>query len=580
MRSQKQSRTVTALTALVAVLLGALVGAAPATAAPPYVQDADITSIDFIEEEVESGTSAELRGTWSLPDHPATPAGFAIDLPAELQGLTDSFPLLDPEGEPMGQCTVTATQLYCDFDSAYLEAHPRNLQGSFNFWVEVTTEVTENTEVTYEIDDLRTSVTVSPPDNGPCPTCEWSGYDNYKFGMYDRESGIVEWHVEVETPPEGMDGDLAVTITDLGGENLELISEDTYLGGTNEFDESGYPDWSANGVPRDSYTVSDDGSTIDFTTQEGWVYVGVFYTRVTDGGKAGTYTNEATIEIEGTETVLVENEVTHQGGGADGSGDGVGDFQITKEVIWNSMPIDDITFDGTYTVTSPDEVVTEGEFTIADGATWTSPEFEEGSLVHVEEILPTQPANIDWAEPSLSENDFAIEGGATVEVTLTNEATLAMGSFSASKEITGDGAELVPENAEFTLEYRYAAGEGFEAGSGTLVLPADGTVVGSDPLPVGAELALTEAAPSEVDGATWGTPEVSPETLTVDRDEIVHVTVTNPITEIPEPSPEPSDESDELAATGTDIATPLTGAAMLSLLGGALLMTLRRRAKQ
>ncbi|MBR7502573.1 LPXTG cell wall anchor domain-containing protein, partial [Mycobacterium tuberculosis] len=51
------------------------------------------------------------------------------------------------------------------------------------------------------------------------------------------------------------------------------------------------------------------------------VYAVIYRTTVTDGGKAGTYTNSAKFEIEGEETVIKKGEVVRQGGGGTGDGD-------------------------------------------------------------------------------------------------------------------------------------------------------------------------------------------------------------------------------------------------------------------
>src|SRR5690606_13799866 len=117
-----------------------------------------------------------------------------------------------------------------------------------------------------------------------------------------------------------------------------------------------------------------------------------------------------------------------------------------------------------------------------------------GSIVHLAETVPVAPAHLDWAKPDFSQNDFTVSSTAPVAVTLTNEASLARGSFSAAKVLAGDAAAEVPTDAVFTLAYEYAAGDGFAAGSGMLLLPADGTVVTSPSLPVGAVVELSELA--------------------------------------------------------------------------------------
>src|SRR5690606_16168121 len=153
--------------AVMAVLATLAVGNA-AAAAPPYATDATLTSVNFVETSVASGSEAELVGTWSLPDNAPTPAGFVVPLPVGLQGLTDAFPLLDPADVEMGQCIVSATEIVCDLDSGYLAANPQNVSGTFNFWASVETVVTEDTQTDYSFGDVSTSVVVTPNPN-LCP---------------------------------------------------------------------------------------------------------------------------------------------------------------------------------------------------------------------------------------------------------------------------------------------------------------------------------------------------------------------------------------------------------------------------
>lgn len=542
-RFARARKRVSAALALVIGGVMALSAVTAAQAAPPYETEATVTSIAFTQSTVESGQKAELTGAWSLPNNPTPPAGFVIDLPDDLQGLSDSFALHDAAGEVMGTCTVGATQIVCDFDADYLAEHPRNLKGTFDFWVEVKTEITETTEMTYDFGDVDASVTVTP-GSSTCPDCTFEGMPNKKSGKYNRETDTIAWAVDIKAPREGMADDQLVTVRERLGENQEWARTeagaiDIFVIGTNKVDATGKPTGWTRVTSQVGATITEDGDAVlvSFRSQGGWFYSVHGNVKVTDGGAARTYTNEADITIAGETTRTVTGTVTRQGGGGVGGGDRVGDFSITKEVRWSDEPIAGLEFEGTYTVTAPDGEVTEGTFQVAEGDTWKSPEFDAGSRVHVEEIVPTGPAGIDWAEPQFSQNDFALGADATVAVTLTNEATVARAPFSATKVIEGDGADLVARDTTFTLAYEYPAGDGFAAGSGTLVLPADGAVVTSSPLPVGAVLSLSELAPVTIDGATWETPRLSATSITIGRGEPIRVTVTNTLTRTPPPTP-------------------------------------------
>lgn len=521
--------------ALVALLT--LGSATAAMAAPPHETEATLTSVEFTNETVTSGWNAELKGSWSLPDNPTSPAGFVVDLPADLRGLTDSFPLLDPSGVAMGQCEVTTTQIVCDFDAAYLEAHPYNLSGDFNFWAQVRTTVTEGTETTYVIDGKEVTVVVTPPGGTCTANCDFKGRESNKSGEYDRATDTIMWVVRIGSGIDGAVGGESMKVEDTPGANQEMLTEfkgNTYpmLRYTNELvvTESGYQqpgNWKP--VPLDQYTVN--GTTVEWTAEAGHYYSIRYVAKVTDAGAAGTYTNSATVTIGGTEQV-VGSEVIRQGGGGTGSGEQVGRFSITKAVNWEGPAIEGIDFGGTFTVTTPAGVESSGEFAVSEGSTWTSGAYPTGSTVHIDEILPADPANIDWATPVLTDNDFAVAGATTTEVVLTNAATVAQGNFSASKVIDGDGASAVDPEAEFLLDYEYPAGPGFAAGSGTLALPASGAAVQSSKLPVGAVLTLSERTPDPVNGATWTGAKLSADTITIGRDDAVEVTVTNTLTPV------------------------------------------------
>jgi LPXTG-motif cell wall-anchored protein len=599
------------LIAILALLLSAIVGAGAATAAPPYTTEATITSVDFRVEEVTSGSTAQLDLTWELADHPASPAGFVVDLPKALQGHVDSFPLLDAHGTAMGACTVTAARVYCDLDAEYLAENPLNISGGLSFWVKVRTEVTERTEVTYDVEGVEATITVNPPSSGTCvENCEFTGRGSYKWGSYDTATDTASWHVVVKAPAQGMAGGQQLTVTDRVGAGQEITSVRVRHTDTLVIDGNGR-EAPGRYVTMDpsGYAVSDDLSTVTLTTEQGFFYVVDYVTAITDGGTSATYTNEADITIAGETTKTVRAEVINKGGAGTGSGTNVGAFTITKEVLGAAEAAAGMTFTGSYAVTTPGGNVREGTFEVTDGQTWTSPDFPRGSTVHLTEATPAGPANVSWAAPAFSENDFTLGSGTLTAVTLTNEATLLTGAFSIAKVIEGDGAALVPVETTFVVTYSYPAGPGYEAGSGELLVPADGSVVESPQLPAGAVLTLTELDPAAIAGLTWDAPQFTTDSVTVAAGEVTAVQLTNtasatppadpPTTAEPDASstvwPAPTDPVEtevapavassgtlvqqQLAETGTDQGREsLAAALVLVLLGAALLAVRRRRA--
>lgn len=314
---------------VVAVLSALALPAASAHGADAYATNARIDSLSFTSNTVQSGSSAELAGSWSLPDHPAIPAGFTIDLPSELQGRSDAFPLTDPQGKSMGQCTVTATQLDCTMSSDYLTAHPVNLRGTFRFWVTVTKTVTSDELVSFDVGGtaVTTTVTPAPAPGGPCTEkCEFTGRDNAKGGSYDPATGYIRWTVSVGSGPDGMVGGETVTVTDNPGPGQQLV---TALG-----NDSMPALWEAPGTyvnsggvevigpwgPADRSSYSATLDSVTFVTRAGHFYDVQFATRVTDGGAAGSYENRASITVGDASADPVTAIVVRQGG--DGTGEG------------------------------------------------------------------------------------------------------------------------------------------------------------------------------------------------------------------------------------------------------------------
>lgn len=314
---------------VVAVVSALALPAASAHGADTYATNAQIDSLSFTSTTVQSGSRAELAGSWSLPDHPAPPAGFTLDLPSELQGRSDAFSLTDPQGESMGQCTVTATQLDCTMSSDYLAAHPVNLRGTFRFWVTVTRTVSSDELVSFDVGGtaVTTTVTPAPAPGGPCTeNCEFTGRDNAKGGSYDPATGYIRWTVSVGSGPDGMVGGETVTVTDTPGPGQQLV---TALG-----NESMPALWEAPGTyvnsggvevigpwgPADRSSYSATLDSVTFVTRAGHFYDVQFATRVTDGGAAGSYENRASITVGDASADPVTAIVVRQGG--DGTGEG------------------------------------------------------------------------------------------------------------------------------------------------------------------------------------------------------------------------------------------------------------------
>jgi uncharacterized repeat protein (TIGR01451 family)/fimbrial isopeptide formation D2 family protein len=169
-----------------------------------------------------------------------------------------------------------------------------------------------------------------------------------------------------------------------------------------------------------------------------------------------------------------------------------------------------------------------------DGVVVTSGQIPVGATVTLAEAAPTPIAGGTWGTPTFSPSSPITIGasGSTIAVTLTNPITLDTGSFSVLKQLSGDGAGLVPAGTSFTVNYSYPAGSRYPAGSGTLTVKNDGVAVNGPQVPVGAQVTFTETPPTPIANATWGTPTFSPSSpITIGaKGTTVAVTLTNPIT--------------------------------------------------
>lgn len=553
MFSGKGTRRISVLTVIGTTLVGllALLGLSAANAAPPYTTEATITSMKFTQESATTWSRAELVGTWSLPDNPAPTAGLEVELPEGLRGVKTSFPMMsDAKGTTpsvqMGTCYVEDTRLFCDIDDDYIAENPLNLRGTFKFWVQVTTETTTDTQVTYTFDDVEATLTVVPPKTGgTCPeNCEFTGRGNGKWGGWDYETNAIVWTVAVEAGPNGAEGGETIIVKDTPGAGQDLIpARSAVVFETNEVrpNSAGYwrpTNWQVK--PESEYTINAARDQVTIVAEKGYFYEIKFVTQPTDL-TLETYENEATVMVGTEEEKTVTAQQRNVGGSATGIGENVGRFAVTKTVDGPDVNVDDVDFSVTYTVTPPEgegEPVTD-TFTFKAGQTWTSEDFPRNSTVKLSEATPSALPNASWGTPVFSESEFTLKGGTLSEITLTNPLALKTGQFEVSKLLAGDAASKVPADTTFTIDYSFPAGDGFEAGSGSLEVKA-GEKATSPELPAGAVVSISEKTPVAITGTVWGDIVIDNVNFTVAAGDTTDVVVTNTINDVPTPSPSPS----------------------------------------
>lgn len=174
--------------------------------------------------------------------------------------------------------------------------------------------------------------------------------------------------------------------------------------------------------------------------------------------------------------------------------------------------------------TDPAGAAQERTLTVPVGETYV---FEEqllnGTEVTLREILPANGQGMAWGVPVFSGDvSQAQDGGGVLtiglaqqNVTLSNFVDRNDGTLRITKAVSGEAAEAVPADAEFTVAATW------EGGSRELLVKAgESTPLGVD-LPVGTEVSFTEIgrpaiAGVEWGGISWGTVPVDESWLNVD----------------------------------------------------------------
>lgn len=388
-------------------------------------------------------------------------------------------------------------------------------------------------------------------------------------GFTIGDATVVE--VEVENPTLLRTGTFSVSksVTGTAGalalvpDDLEYTIEYSYPAGTGFEAGSGVLTVLADG-PSVSSPELPYGAQVTITEQA---------PAVIDGIKWDTAViSPAQLTIgEGTDVaVTVENPVLETLGG----------FALEKSLSGAAAGLvpDGTVFSVAYAWTAPDGTTGSGTVdVVAGGDAQQVAGIPGGSVVTLTEQDPGAFEGVQWLDPVFSENGFTIIPGTVVSIDLDNPTALQQGAFSVTKRIEGSGAALVAPETAFTIDYSYPAGEGFEAGSGSLKVAADGTVVVSDPLPYGAVVSLSEATPTDVKNGKWTGASFDTDTVSIGDGTVVSVVLTNTIDDVTPPAPKV--EKPGLSATGAEAGGVLAGVALLLLGAGAILMTRSRKAR-
>lgn len=590
-RAQKSNWT--RIVATVAIATLAVLGVA--TPAHADVQ-ATISDLKFTSTSVEHGRSSMITGNWSVPDTAMGTARFDLILPAELRGQPQKFAVTAGDGSDVGTCVVEYGVFSCEIDltSPYYLANPIDRHGSFEFRVNVRTEVSEETEVTYTIAKQELTITVEP--RGPASTCtrdcEYNGHRGDKQGW---TSGDELWWLI--NPPVGADGHRAgqtVVVEDEPVGNHRVDSSSWIFFGASELktvngkEEPAFNRiWTAKNPTEipESPTMSADGTTISFEPQEGWYYRFWLQTTATDAGASVEYTNRATITVDTETPVVAAKTNVWAGGNATGIGTGLARFSLAKVVDVEGAEAAGVDFSESefrvrWTVTTPDNTVSTGIAAVTPGQNWVSDLFPEQSRVQLQELTPTAVPGVNWTSSRFSQNDFVMPNRSDTLVTLTNTGNHepTVGGFTLTKLLELPDGVALADGTEFEVSWTATPPRTSDAEmmTGTLLL-APGETAEVHDLPVGSVVRLVENLPSAPPGTRWSAPAFSTNDFTIvpgnQEAGLTAVELTNTATVTPSADPPPI----ELPATGADSSALALGAGAALLLG--LVLASQRRAR-
>ncbi|RTE49738.1 DUF5979 domain-containing protein, partial [Actinobaculum sp. 352] len=343
---------------------------------------------------------------------------------------------------------------------------------------------------------------------------------------------------------EAVDGNTAtVNVTD--GSAVVVEATNTYTRERGSFSVKKAVTGEYTPVEGDSFTVKYTCDDADKT--EGTLNVPADGTAVTvDGLPAGTSCtvaeDEASAQRDGyaldvsyssdkvmiekckTQEVTVTNEYTRL----------VGGFTVAKTVDGDGAQLAPASFDFDYSCADAAGVATvSGTLTVQAGSSASVADVPTGSCTVKEKdasVANTQLTTKLTVDGAAVDGDTAtvnVTDGASVAVEATNTYTRDRGSFSVAKKVTGDYTSGTGES--FKVNYTC---DDADKTSGSLSVPADGTAVMVDGLPVGTTCTLTEdAESSQREGYALAT-SYSSTTVMIEKDKTLPMTVTNEYTRL------------------------------------------------
>ncbi|MCD2262733.1 peptidase [Dietzia aurantiaca] len=191
-----------------------------------------------------------------------------------------------------------------------------------------------------------------------------------------------------------------------------------------------------------------------------------------------------------------------------------GTFGISKQITGPEQHNDAVPTSFEVLATWTDADGTQQEETLmvpSNGATVEFPyDLPGGTEVTLTEVVPADGNGLAWGLPSYSGDVTINEAGSAVltidqeeiRVVVGNYVDTNDGTLRLTKQVSGEAAEAVGEEAEYTVEANWQAGTEF----GTTLLTVregESTPLGVN-LPVGTQVTFSEIGLPEIPGVEWG----------------------------------------------------------------------------
>lgn len=314
--SRGRKRAVGLLATAAILALGSVLQpiAAHAAEIPDAVTGITVTN-DTATTPVKSFEQLTVTADWNVPDNSSPGDTFSLTLPAELEGLTDSFALENDAGEAFGTCVVSASDVVCTLTDL-VTTKPLSVGGSLFFSAKFTDQVVEG-----EVNDLiftTGTVTETVPVD-VAPGVPYDGNAFRKSGIVN-DDGTISWKVEFPAGPGGLEQTLTdVVVSDTLSPSLSFVgAEDVVLlRGTSLTVDGTNPAYDEE-VDRATYSVAITGQTATVSIPE--LEAGFFYSieiqTVPVAGAVPPFTNSAILSAnELPDTLTFESTIEYTAGG-------------------------------------------------------------------------------------------------------------------------------------------------------------------------------------------------------------------------------------------------------------------------